>query len=395
MPINFPDVRKTSILLWAIAITFLGTVDSYGYGIKRHISVNHPSSSSPLFSYLNRKEDSQPKRRRRFQESYEPNFETSTRLERVPTQPKNPNPKIVVLGATGKIGRRIISKLMTLDTQMTIVAVCRSYDVACDVLYDELTTLERNKGGPRLQLVVADLIGKQDLAGYDVELERRRREEEDEEDLEFAVSASRFFSEDLKNYDFRGGQIVEDDWIDPDLSLKEAIRNCTAVISAVGTIRPTIPFGDYIFKPWRIFVSPGRWCRDERHPYYVNYLIMKKVLKYAESEQRRRENEWDEYFKTKVDDGVDEEEAEKRVEKIRIIRISDLCVSNPAWNLVTVITNIALSLVFRYQEKCEKLLEASSIVDTIVLRPGDLMEADRVSINSLTRERSNTRWVYL
>ena len=106
-------------------------------------------------------------------------------------------------------------------------------------------------------------------------------------------------------------------------------------------------------------------------------------------EQKRRENEWDEYLKS-IEDNSNEDgsknfqerngrNTKQRGERIRIIRISDLCVSNAAWNLVTMITNIALSLVFRYQEKCEKLLEASSLVDSIVLRPGDLMEAERVS----------------
>ena len=375
-----------------------------------------PSSSSSLFSNFQQR-DVKPQRRRPYQQDYVPygydNTQSSsfttpridTKLQRPPpTKPQTPHPKIVVLGATGKVGRRIISQLMSMDTQMTIVAICRSYDVACDVLYDELTALDHdthnnNNRGPRLQLVVTDLIGKQNVAGYDPVLEQQKMEQED---LEFAVSASRFYNQDLNEFDYRQSQTNDaevDDWMDPDLRLQEAIRNCTVVISSVGTVRPTIPFGDYIFHPWRVFLSPGRWCRDERHPYYVNYLIMKKVLRYVEREQMRREHEWGEYLKSKDEEDEDEDNnhdvveqsrskhinaqlkqnIDKNVEKIRIIRISDLCVSNPPWNLVTMITNIALSLVFRYQEKCEKLLEASSCVDTIVLRPGDLMEAERVS----------------
>ena len=423
--------RHISILTWAclaIALTFPTRAQSltYRYSKRNLATYIHPtqpsissssSSTSTLFSNFQGQRDvqqQQPKRRP-FRD-YE--TVTDTKLERPPIKPQNSHPKVVVLGATGKVGRRIISKLMALDTQMTIVAVCRSYDVACDVLYDELTALDNSssssyqKRGPRLQLVVTDLISKQDVAGYDPDLERKRRDKEDEEDLEFAVSASRFYKDDLQEYDYRssgsseiqsGRGVEKDHWVDPDFHLKEAMKNCTVVISAVGTVRPTIPFVDYILKPWRIFLSPGRWCRDERHPYYVNYLVMEKVLKYAEMEQKQRENEWDEYLKTKEEDNNDDDdnnsdsdsdeairsskifgetnelETKKRVEKIRIIRISDLCVSNPAWNLVTMITNIALSLVFRYQEKCEKLLEASSLVDSIVLRPGDLMDAERVS----------------
>merc|ERR1719162_1365860 len=60
------------------------------------------------------------------------------------------------------------------------------------------------------------------------------------------------------------------------------------------------------------------------------------------------------------------------MDRIRIVRISDLCVAKPPWHLVTLLTNIGRSLVFRSQERAEKLLLRSGIVDTIVLRPGDL-----------------------
>jgi len=66
-----------------------------------------------------------------------------------------------------------------------------------------------------------------------------------------------------------------------------------------------------------------------------------------------------------------------KVEKIRIVRISDLCVTHPPWHLVTVLTNIGRSLVFRDQERCENLLRGSEVVDSIVLRPGDLTSQAR------------------
>jgi hypothetical protein len=69
-----------------------------------------------------------------------------------------------------------------------------------------------------------------------------------------------------------------------------------------------------------------------------------------------------------------EEVDEKKVEKLRIVRISDHCLAHQAWHIVNVITNIFRSMVFKYQEKCEKLLSSSKLVDTIILRPGDLVD---------------------
>lgn len=67
-------------------------------------------------------------------------------------------------------------------------------------------------------------------------------------------------------------------------------------------------------------------------------------------------------------------EVEKEADKLRIVRISDHCLANRAWDVVNVFTNIFRSMVFLHQDKCEKLLSASKLVDTIILRPGDLMD---------------------
>lgn len=142
-----------------------------------------------------------------------------------------------------------------------------------------------------------------------------------------------------------------------------------------------------MFKPWRIFISAGSWCPDPRHPYYVNYQINKKVLQYCEIVQRQRNKEWRVWennrkrkaAKDAISSKEDEEHRKKSLDKIRIVRISDHCLANQAWDVVNVFTNIFLSMVFRYQEKCEKLLSASRLVDTIILRPGDLVDDIRVS----------------
>ena len=93
-------------------------------------------------------------------------------FERVSSPPKSLSPKIVVLGATGKIGRRVIRQLMALESDMTIVAFVRDYDKACDVLYDELT-IEHSSKGPTLQLVVMDLVPPSFVAGYKAEEEKK------------------------------------------------------------------------------------------------------------------------------------------------------------------------------------------------------------------------------
>lgn len=298
---------------------------------------------------------------------------TDTVMERIVSPPKPVPPKIIVLGSTGRIGRRIIRQLMSLPSDIKIVAFARNYERACEVLYDELL-IEREKKGPTLQLVVMDLVPPCHVAGY------KAKDDDDKDENEYAVSASRFYNNDVADYDVPASE--KDDAIDlnPYLPLQDAIANATAVISAIGTVRSTIPFADYLFKPWRIFISPGKWCKDKSHPYYVNYMVHKKVLEYCEEAQRKRNREWRIWenherrraSKNKQDEYTVNENG--KADRIRIVRISDHCLANPAWDVVNVITNAVRSLVFRYQEKCEKLLSRSTLVDSIVLRPGDLLD---------------------
>lgn len=97
---------------------------------------------------------------------------------------------------------------MALESDMTIVAFVRDYEKACDVLYDELI-IETTAKGPKLQLVVMDLVPPSFVAGY-------KEKEIDDDVLEYeedsAVSASRFYKNDVADYDFRSSK--EDDAID-------------------------------------------------------------------------------------------------------------------------------------------------------------------------------------
>jgi len=368
------------------------------------------------------------------------------------------------LGATGKIGRIVIRTLMSLQQELTVVAFTREYERACEVLYDDLIREhynEKDRGvkKPKLQLIVMDLVPPNEVAGYHLDKGRKRRwrwrsrrnddddDDDDDDEEEYAVSAARFYNEDVTNYNNYNNNNDEDDTeelLDPYQPLYDAMKNTTAIISTIGTIRETIPFLDYVVKPWRIFTNPKKWCQDSSHPYYVNYRVMEKVIRRAEKEQRKRNEEWrvwEEYKEehdihddedndydeddnghellyyndmgekknltqegitpikgneTNIIDNIDtivdniinnnninnnnnEPNSKKQTknDKIRIIRISDLCVANPPWDFVTMLTNIVRSQVFKYQEKCEKLLMSTNVLDTIILRPGDLVDEER------------------
>lgn len=302
-------------------------------------------------------------------------------LERISSPPKSLPPKIVVLGSTGRIGRRIIRQLMALQSDITVVAFVRNYERACEVLYDELI-IQRDNTGPKLQLVVMDLVPSCHVAGYK---EMDDQEDDDDKEHEFAVSASRFYNNDISEYHIPASKKDDAMDLDPYLPLQSAIANATAVISAIGTVRTTVPFADYVFKPWRIFMNTGTWCKDKTHPYYVNYMVHKKLLEYCEEVQRKRNREWrvwqnsERRRASRNVDGNGEHDQREKVDRIRIVRITDHCLANPAWDVVNVLTNAFRSLVFRYQEKCEKLLSKSNLVDSIVLRPGDLLDDLRVS----------------
>lgn len=63
--------------------------------------------------------------------------------------------------------------------------------------------------------------------------------------------------------------------------------------------------------------------------------------------------------------------------RIRFIRISDLCVAHKPWSFVPLLTNVLHSLVFRYQDMAERLLAQSSLIETVTIRPGDLVDDER------------------
>jgi hypothetical protein len=267
---------------------------------------------------------------------------TETMTERPDAKMIPSHPKIVVLGASGKIGRLVIQKLLDSSdlsnySNAIIVAVVRDYDNACRVLFDARITLSKRR--PTLQIVQADLV-----------------QLDDDNQLQVIDSHSN------NNCD----------------SLQEAIRGCTAIISCVGSVRPTNFWTDFLERPfWRLLRKDvSSWCNDSRHPYYTHYKSTKNVLALAENEQLRREAAAVTGSPTKEQlQGADK--PNDRIPRIRFVRVSDVCVAQQPWHFIPLLTNAIHSMVFRYQDMAEQLLESSQVIDTVILRPGDLTDEDR------------------
>jgi hypothetical protein len=249
------------------------------------------------------------------------------------------------------------------NKDMTIVMLVRDYDKAIHLMYDDLIFAKK---GPSLQIVQGNLVPHEELPGF-VE------EETGEEDVFFrqnAESAARFYGKNVSDYDNR--ELLP--------GLNEAFESCiaeaTTIISCVGSVRPTNLWKDIVARPlWRLLKADvSTWCNDARHPYYVNYVSTRKALGYAEREQRRREA-----AAMALVEAEDVDPESISIPRIRFIRISDLCVGYKPWNFVPLVTNIIQSVVFRYQEMTEQLLDQSTLVETIILRPGDFVDEERVS----------------
>lgn len=286
---------------------------------------------------------------------------TATELVGPPAVPSKP--KIVVLGASGKIGSLVVRQLLEMKhLDITVVAFVRDYDKACRVLYDDVLVARSptNKKGPQLQIVVGDLVPREELPGFE--------DEDDELWAQTAQSAANFYGNNVEDYDNRD--------IQPDVNeaLQEAVKGCTSIISCVGAVRPTNVWSDFIAMPgWRLFRHDvSGWCKDRRHPYYIHYVSTRKALGYAEREQLKREA-------TAAVYAEDDEEQPKEIPRIRFVRVSDLCVAQKPWGFIPLVTNALQSMVFRYQDMTERLLEESKVLDTVILRPGDLVDEERVS----------------
>lgn len=264
--------------------------------------------------------------------------------------------------------RLVVQQLMERkEIDMTIVAFVRDLGKANWALFDEMLVPRYvKKKGPELQIVLGDLVPPQEVAKfYD------REEEQDWKRR--AKSASKFFGNSMKDYDNR--ELMPE----CNEALQEAIQGASIVISCVGATRFSNVLSDYICF-WRVFQrDASKWCRDPNHPYYVHYQSTRKALDYAEREQLKRNQARPQAEENDSDLNKKKKAKKQTPDRIRFIRISDLILSKNPWTFVPVFANMFQSMVFRYQDMTERMLEESSLVDTIILRPGDLTDEERVS----------------
>jgi hypothetical protein len=289
--------------------------------------------------------------------------------------------KIVVLGATGRVGAAVVRSLLdgAAPPGSLVVAVVRDYDKACRVLYDDLVLLASSSSGshhkaPRLQIVEAEVVARHDLPV----VAATQQNDDDAADQEWrsrAAAAARFYGTHVGD----DGRVTDDD---DESALAKVWEGCTAIISCLGSVRTTRPWPDW----WRLLWQPDvrRWCGDLAHPYFTHYDATRHVLQGAAREQARREVLYQAQAEVD-DDGTDE--ADKKLlqvrhtnrppRRIRLVRLSDLVVTQQPWHLVPLLTNAFRSMVVRYHEMADALLAESALLDTVVVRPGELVDDER------------------
>ena len=218
-----------------------------------------------------------------------------------------------------------------------------------------------------------------------------------------------------------------------------AISECTAIISCLQPFRSTDFYTDYLRVPitriWNHNVSS--WCLDEGHPYYV-YLANRRIVQEAEAEQARRQTaievererrrfkeELEERRASTDDSGFDssivKELRRKRQrlgkrdtystsqlfedliarntsmplqsaglkDRIKFIRIGDVNIGKNPWRLGNVLTNVFSSVTMRYEELSERLLKESALLDTVVLRVGEVVREER-NVNNTSLQLSTS-----
>ena len=379
-----------------------------------------------------------------------PSTPTQIQQHHPPQDQIQPSPKIVLFGATGKIGRRILKKLLSAPLDIEIVAFVRNPSRLEEVLYHEEDLVLGNlidkekKSGAKLTVVVGDVVADTDV--YQGKFETGRETEVLDE---WVARAQDFFrvkgwnnnnnNNNNNSNSTSGGASVsgaiihslqEDDQIKEDVriieagdeALQEAVSGATIIISCLSSLRYSNLWTDYLKVPLlRVFrQDASKWCVDNTHPYYINYLSTKKILEVAEREQVKRDayNEFErerllleeqiERGRKMIMDGEEEEEGfeseiaaglrKKRgtrqrqqhlvagedavdlpkygitpssTDRIKFIRISHSMVGRNPFRLVSILTNVLRSQVTRFEFLGEQLLSKSRLIDTIILRPGE------------------------
>ena len=384
----------------------------------------------------------------------------------------SPRPKIVIFGASGKTGRRILTKLLNSGASVDIVAFIRDPLKFEQVLYNNedlvLGNLINNddgkrisdddgggrrsrNGGPKLRVVVGDLVVSSRRNVYHGRHKKLKKDSGSSHVTSLLMGRSTYNASSSTNTSVNdvndvNGSLLANDFIsnnndegDDDAILQDAISGATVLISCLGTRRRTNVWTDFLRVPiLRILRcnNVGQWCTDMTHPYYVNYITTKRILEVAELEQRKREasfefererlmldERWnqlrkkeereedeEEGFESEIATGLKKkrqhelyelQQREKRpmyshsdrrnnvvtmpqggkllstTDRMKFIRISHVMVGRNPFRIRNILMNILWSQVSRYERMGEMVLEESALVDTIVLRPGDMTDEER------------------
>lgn len=361
-----------------------------------------------------------------------------------------------MFGATGKIGRRILKKLLSAPLDIEVVAFVRDQRRLEEVLYHEedlvlgnLLQTKEKKSGPKLTVVVGDVVARTDVYRGTFETEKERKELND-----WVERAQDFFR--LKGWTLDGNSTIattaasddgsfsgngikslqDQDQINEDVklmeagdeALQEAVSGATIIISCLSSLRYSNLWTDYVRNPLiRVFrKDASKWCSDGAHPYYINYLSTKKILEVAEREQLKRdvynefererllleeqmergrkmlmnEDDEEEGFETEIAAGLRKKRSTRTqqahlvagedavdlpkngkipssTDRIKFIRISHSMVGQNPFRLSSLVTNVFRSSVTRFELLGEQLLEQSRLIDTIILRPGEVTDIER------------------
>ena len=146
---------------------------------------------------------------------------SSTSLNSSSNDSNNMAKPVLVVGATGKVGRKVVRQL--LDRKVPVRALVRNYDKARELFSDYLTTTKDGESSFKLEIC------------------------------------------DLGTADRK--------------CLESVVDGCEAIISVSGAMRFS-KFTDFL--PWRLFQEDAsNWCSDRSHPVYANYKTQQLLIDLA------------------------------------------------------------------------------------------------------------------
>lgn len=330
-------------------------------------------------------------------EPYNPN--PLVQLQTYPAASIPSRPKVVVFGATTSVGRQIVRTLMGSRLDVDVVAFVSDYD--------SWLKLEEKEGED--SFVYADVVQRREMGASLTVLEGNLI---DPQNVQNTTEANLEISE------YNSQQLYQ------------AISGSTALISCLQPSRSTNFYTDYLRVPFlRILnFNVSSWCSDVGHPYFV-YLANERILEAAKLEQRRREAVIEfERERMKLEDQFDKHKSRedkkydssiaidlkrKRqrlgkpdiyskselfqdlvrsnetiplktalTDRIKFVRISDVNIGRSPWRIGNILTNVFGSTTMRYEDMHERSLKRSELVDTLVLRIGEIVREERNTNNT-------------